>query len=113
MTPGPWQSHSDAEPLTIIGAIDGPDDGRMNYTIVCEVENEGDVPLISCAPDLADGLADAVGLIRGCAGIFKDSHPLTSAMLDNKAAALLALLVKATRKADPVHSTIESLRSTQ
>ena len=42
-TPGPWQSQHNwdtAGVCSIIGAIDGPDDGRFHYTRVCEVNEE-------------------------------------------------------------------------
>ncbi len=41
-TPTPWQQYSEHEPLRIIGNVDGPDDDRMHYTTVCEVNAEND-----------------------------------------------------------------------
>lgn len=36
-TEGPWQAKNEHEPYTIIGGIDGPDEGRMHYTEICTV----------------------------------------------------------------------------
>ena len=63
-TPGPWQSQHqwDADGIySIIGGIDGPDDGRFHYTHVCEVNEEcrdayANVALIAAAPDLYEAL---------------------------------------------------------
>ena len=59
-TPGPWQSHSDEDYLTIIGDIDGPDNGSYTYTTIAEVEPgdraEANARLIVAAPDLLDAL---------------------------------------------------------
>lgn len=58
-TEGPWQSHSDYtvdSRLLIVGGIDGPDDGQMHYTPVCEVISDrghGD------GPDLMEAFANA------------------------------------------------------
>lgn len=59
-TEGPWQSQHDFDASgesLIIGAIDGPDEGRMRYTPVCEVNVETDswranARLIAAAPEL-------------------------------------------------------------
>ena len=55
-TPGPWQAHSASDPLEIIGNVDGPDEGRMHYTRVCEVEDnaeaEANARLVAAAPEL-------------------------------------------------------------
>lgn len=64
-TPGPWQSQHQfdvAGECAIIGAIDGPDEGRFHYTRVCEVNEECDdfcanARLIAAAPELYDALA--------------------------------------------------------
>jgi len=49
-------------------------------------------------PELLDGFADAIGLLKGCADIMKKiGRPATAATLDTKAAELLALLLKATQ----------------
>lgn len=54
-TPGTWQPYSDYEPFLIVGNIDGPDDGQMHYTRVCEVEenawSEANARLIAAAPE--------------------------------------------------------------
>jgi hypothetical protein len=64
-TPGPWQSKSDYEPMTIIGNVDGPDDGEYHYTPICEVEptlfpdeNAANARLIAAAPELLKVLED-------------------------------------------------------
>ncbi len=60
-TPGPWQQHSENQPLTIIGNVDGPDDTRYHYTTVCEVtdheqEAQANSRLIAAAPELLEAL---------------------------------------------------------
>ena len=59
-TPGPWQRYADYEPLLIVGNVDGPDDGQMHYTRVCEVEDnawaDANVRLIAAAPKLLAAL---------------------------------------------------------
>lgn len=62
-TPGPWQIKSEYEPLTIIGNVDGPDDGQYHYTPICEVEetlfhdeNAANARLIAAAPELLAAL---------------------------------------------------------
>lgn len=43
-TEAPWQSQHDNDMdgiCRIIGAIDGPDDGRFHYRVVCEVDPDG------------------------------------------------------------------------
>jgi len=62
-TPGPWQSHSDEDHLTIIGDIDGPmDDGQYTYATVAAVEPgeeaSANVRLITAAPELLEALID-------------------------------------------------------
>lgn len=62
-TEGPWQSQHDFDrdgELTIIGAIDGPDDGQFHYTTVCLVE-EGEeatanARAIVALPEVLDAL---------------------------------------------------------
>jgi hypothetical protein len=68
-TPGPWQIKSDYEPLTIIGNVDGPDDGQYHYTPICEVEptlfpdeNAANARLIAAAPDLLAALECVMSL---------------------------------------------------
>lgn len=44
-TPGPWQSRHEFDwdgMCEIIGAIDGPDDGRFHYTVVCDINEAPD-----------------------------------------------------------------------
>lgn len=65
-TEGPWQSQHDFDMegvCRIIGAIDGPDDGRFHYRVVCEIDPDGSLDakeqyanarLIAAAPDLYD-----------------------------------------------------------
>jgi hypothetical protein len=60
MTPGPWQIKSDYEAYTIVGNIDGPDDGRMHFTYVCEAQDEDDVRLIAAAPEMLEALNAAL-----------------------------------------------------
>jgi len=54
--------------------------------------------LVAVGPELLDGFADAIGLLKGCADIMtKIGRPATAATLDTKAAELLALLLKVTK----------------
>jgi hypothetical protein len=62
-TPAPWQIKSDYEPLSIVGNVDGSDDGQYHYTPICEVEptlfpdeNTANARLIAAAPDLLAAL---------------------------------------------------------
>lgn len=63
-TEGPWQSQHDFDQsgfCTIIGGIDGPDDGQWHYTLICEVNEEPDeyranARLIAAAPELLAAL---------------------------------------------------------
>jgi hypothetical protein len=62
-TAGPWQIKSEYEPLTVIGNVDGPDDGQYHYTPICEVEptlfpdeNAANARLIAAAPELLAAL---------------------------------------------------------
>ena len=62
-TPGPWQSHSDEDHLTIIGDIDGPmDDGQYTYVTVATVEPgdeaHANARLIALAPELLEALIE-------------------------------------------------------
>jgi hypothetical protein len=41
-TPTPWQQYSEWQQLRIVGNLDGPDDGKMHYTTICEVELTAD-----------------------------------------------------------------------
>jgi hypothetical protein len=74
-TPGPWQQYSEWEPLRIVGNIDGPDDGRMHYTTVCEVELTEDdtfranARLIATAPTLLKALQSASDWIDAQLGV--------------------------------------------
>jgi hypothetical protein len=68
-TPGPWQIKSEYEPLSIIGNVDGPDDGQYHYTSICEVEptlfpdeNAANARLIAAAPELLAALVKIEGL---------------------------------------------------
>lgn len=73
ITEGPWQSQHDFDMegvCRIIGAIDGPDDGRFHYKVICEVDPDGSLDtkeqyanarLIAAAPDLADLAANVAG----------------------------------------------------
>lgn len=69
-TEGPWQSVSDDhDPYTIIGGIDGPDDGRMHFTEVCTVNEtaadaSGNARLIAAAPDMLKALRGASHALR-------------------------------------------------
>lgn len=59
-TPGPWQSQHDFDwegACTIIGNIDGPDDGRFHYTVVCDINEDPEEwfanrTLIIAAPEM-------------------------------------------------------------
>lgn len=60
-TPGPWQQYSsEHDPFTIIGNVDGLDDGRFHFTEVCIVndgmddqrEANANARLIAAAPEL-------------------------------------------------------------
>jgi len=68
-TPGPWQSQHDYDIdgiCAIIGNIDGPDDGRMHFTHICEVmtddadEARANARLIAAAPDLLEMLQEMI-----------------------------------------------------
>lgn len=71
-TDWPWQALNEHEPYTIIGGIDGPDEGRFHYTEVCTVnadapDADANAKLIIAAPELLRSLrnlADAVGAMR-------------------------------------------------
>ena len=71
-TSGPWQSRHgwDADGVcSIIGAVDGPDDGRFRYTTVCEVTEEcndwrANAYLIAAAPELYDALRALVNSFK-------------------------------------------------
>lgn len=76
-TEGPWQAKNDHEPYTIIGGIDGPDEGRMHYTEICTVNEEAadavaNARLIAAAPDMLKALkssldsADRIGEPGDC-----------------------------------------------
>lgn len=41
-TPGPWQSMNEYQWDTIIGDIDGPDDGDMHYELVSDITSNHD-----------------------------------------------------------------------
>ena len=69
ITEGPWQSKNEQEPYTIIGAIDGPDEGRYHYTEVCEINEEAadaeaNRRLIIAAPALLKTLRAASHALR-------------------------------------------------
>lgn len=66
-TDGPWQSQN-SESLdgmcTIVGNIDGPDDGRFTYTVICEMnadaaDFEANRRLVIAAPELLKALIEA------------------------------------------------------
>lgn len=65
-TEGPWQSRHDFDMdgfVEIIGGIDGPDDGRFTYTVVCELNPDapdftGNRSLIIAAPKLLKALKE-------------------------------------------------------
>ena len=63
-TPGPWQAKNEYEPLTIIGNIDGPDEGWMRYTDICEVadgeEALANARVMIAAPELLEALKGVV-----------------------------------------------------
>lgn len=71
-TAGPWQSqhHWDADGVcSIIGAVDGPDDGRFLYTPICEVNEEcndwrANAALIAAAPELYEALRALVNSFK-------------------------------------------------
>lgn len=112
-TEAPWQAQDDG---TIVGAIDGPDDGRLHYETVCQVEHTRDVAIITAAPEMLTGLAEAVGLLMGCADAMVQAGLHRSAItLYDKSTALLKLMIRAgggksDPVPDPVHLTIEALR---
>jgi hypothetical protein len=61
-TPGPWQARNDYGWDTIIGNVDGPDDGEYTYTGIAEVitedpgEAQANARLIAAAPELLEAL---------------------------------------------------------
>ena len=79
-TPGPWQSQHAFDidgVLTIIGNVDGPDDGQYHYTRVADVadtrydaEMLANARLIAASPDLLDALELMVSAHPVC------SHPM-------------------------------------
>ena len=76
-TEGPWQSQHDFDMYgvcRIIGAIDGPDDGRFHYKVVCEIDPDGSMDartqcanarLIAAAPELYEALDFAMNAMMG------------------------------------------------
>jgi len=54
--------------------------------------------LVAVGPELLEGFADAIGLLKGCAGIMTKIDRLgTAAMLNKRTTELLAVLLKATK----------------
>ena len=72
ITEGPWQSQHDLDIdglRTIVGGIDGPDDGQYHFTVVCELNDEApeferNRRLVIAAPEISDALAGLVGLTQ-------------------------------------------------
>lgn len=75
-TEAPWQSQHDYDMdgvRRIIGAIDGPDDGRFHYRVVCEIDPDdtlspseqcANARLIAAAPALYDACQAMLGLVQ-------------------------------------------------
>lgn len=105
-TNGPWQSQHDFSVdgiCTIIGNIDGPDDGRYTYTVVCDVDEEPDAylanaRLIASAPDLYRLLSAAINYLAVYAATMQDGQ---AAELLTKCTAALA---KARGEASPTQT---------
>lgn len=103
-TEAPWQSQHDFDMqgvCRIIGAIDGPDDGRFHYRVVCEVDPDGSLDakeqyanarLIAAAPALYEALSGIIEMAEDLAAIFpiKLSDEGLSAVDRARSALLLA-----------------------
>lgn len=95
-TEGPWQSQHDYDlegEMTIIGAIDGPDDGRWHYQQVAEVCSEHDVAearanvrLIVAAPDLLKACKELIKAFQFTATSFEGALAANRAYDAGKAA---------------------------
>jgi len=76
-TPGPWQAMNAYQWDSIIGDIDGPDDGEMHYESVTDITSHHDrsranaaliAAAISALPALLDELARLRRLLREAVG---------------------------------------------
>lgn len=105
-TEGPWQSQGDFDMESvcrIIGAIDGPDDGRFHYKLVCEIDPDGsqdtaeqyaNARLIAAAPDLYEALDFALLALMGVRAALVDMSVRPPPLLDNEIARARAALAK-------------------
>lgn len=103
---GPWQSQHEYDMdgvKTIIGDIDGPDDGRFHYTAICEIDPNGSMSdaracanarLIAAAPDLFE----ALNALLATYDHFKGSTVSPTSVLGKARAALLRASPSSERK---------------
>jgi hypothetical protein len=103
-TPGPWQIKSDYEPLSVVGNVDGPDNGQYRYTPICEVEptlfpdeNAANARLIAEAPELLAALRSAALDIEETYEMLAGGHtPIISIGAWGRLDRMRKLLAKAT-----------------
>jgi hypothetical protein len=100
-TPGPWQQFSaQYDPYTIVGAIDGPDEGRMKFREVARINDALDPDeayanacAIAALPDLIDVAIGAALVLVEMRDLIRDAGfapPASYEALARKVAPALA-----------------------